>query len=101
MDRNAKGSLLPSRDAAVGDIVYIKHKLHTPSVQLARLGRITTIKKVLDRDMAAVHWKDGEVTTEWVRDLVSLTKKLVIAQHDVDRFTQLIKDFESCVPTPS
>lgn len=102
-----KGKVLPSRDAEVGDIVYIKHVHHNEGLAASKLGRIVTItdtggktirrgSKVTVRrgePKAMVRWYEGKVEEIGLRQLVSLTKKLIIAKHDVERFSKLIEDF--------
>jgi hypothetical protein len=58
------------------------------------LGRITKIEGQGVEGMAQVQWRNGTSSTHHLRDLVSVTQKLTIAKHDVQRFSALIVAME-------
>jgi hypothetical protein len=89
MSRIKKGSLLPTRKPLKDHIVYLKWKSRELNSSL--LGCIISI----DDKEAMVRWKDGSISVHPLHQLVSLTAKLIIAEHDVKRFRELIEDYDA------
>lgn len=81
---------IPTRDPHEGDVVYLKFRNTSSPLVVDLLGRITKIEGVGFRGCGTVQWYNGTISEHPLRDLVSVTKKLAIALHDVERFSKLI-----------
>lgn len=87
-------SKAPTRDPQQGDVVYLKYRNQNIPLAVEILGRVLEINGHAKEGQASVRWHNGTVSCHSLRDLVSVTKKLVIALHDAERFSRLIQEFE-------